>query len=108
MLPELRVPTTLSSRLTIILLLTLSLIPSAFQQGHAASPVSTLLTGLNFPVALAFAPDGHIFYTEKDTGNIRIIQSNSTMLATPFATVPNVFNVGEAGLLDITLDPSFA
>ncbi len=108
MFPELHVTITLSSRLTIILLVTLALTPSLFQRAHAASPVTTLLTGLNFPVALAFAADGRIFYTEKDTGNIGIIQSNNTLLATPFATVPNVFNGGEAGLLGIALDPSFA
>jgi glucose/arabinose dehydrogenase len=66
-----------------------------------------LLGDLNFPVGLAFAPDGRIFYTEKDTGSIRIIQANDTLLAAPFATVPNAFNGGEAGLLGVTLDPSF-
>jgi len=91
-----------------ILLVTFSLSPAVFTQAHAASPVNALLTGLNFPVSLRFAPDGRIFYTEKDTGNIRIIQQNGTLLPTPFATVNPIFNTGEAGLLGIDLDPAFS
>jgi glucose/arabinose dehydrogenase len=94
-------------RLTLpIILLALSISPAIIHQSRA-SQVSTLLTGLSFPVALAFAPDGRIFFTEKDTGNIRVIQANNTLLATPFATVPNIYNSGEAGLLGIALDPTF-
>ena len=70
--------------------------------------MNTLLTGLNFPVSLKFAPDGRIFYTEKSTGNIRIIQQNGTLLPTPFATISPIFWDGEAGLLGIALDPAFA
>jgi glucose/arabinose dehydrogenase len=70
--------------------------------------VITLLTGLNFPVSLKFAPDGRIFYTEKDTGNIRIIQQNGTLLPTPFATISSIITTGETGLLGIALDPAFS
>jgi len=70
--------------------------------------VNALLTGLNSPVSLRFAPDGRIFYTEKDTGNIRIIQSNGTLLPIPFATISPIFTDGEAGLLGIALDPAFS
>jgi glucose/arabinose dehydrogenase len=73
-----------------------------------ASPVTSVLTGLNFPVSLKFAPDGRIFFTEKDTGSIRIILQNGTLLATPFATVSPIFTDGEAGLLGLALDPSFS
>src|SRR5438067_13917197 len=79
-----------------------------FFRAHASSPVSTFLAGVNFPVSLSFAPDGRIFFTEKDTGSIRIIESNATLLATPFATVPDLFHVGAAGLLGIALDPAFS
>ncbi len=78
-----------------------------FFRAHASSPVSTFLAGVNFPVSLSFAPDGRIFFTEKDTGSIRIIQSNGTLLATPFATVPDLFHVAETGLLGIALDPAY-
>jgi len=59
-------------------------------------------------VALKFSPDARIFFNEKDTGNIRIILQNGTLLSTPFAKVSPIFNGGEAGLLGIALDPSFS
>jgi aldose sugar dehydrogenase len=96
---------------TIVLLLTI-LQPIASIHGVYSQPVRTravpFLTGLNSPVALKFAPDGRIFFTEKDSGNIRIILQNGTLLSTPFATVNPVFSDGEAGLLGIALDPSFS
>ena len=91
-----------------ILLIVFSLSPAIFSQAHAASPVNALLTGLNFPGSLKFASDGRIFYTEKDTGSIRIIQQNGTLLPTPFATISPIFTDLEAGLLGIALDPAFS
>src|SRR3989449_2784871 len=79
-----------------------------FPSVHTLSPVTPVVTGLNFPVSLKFAPDGRIFFNEKDTGNVRIILQNGTLLPTPFATVSPIFNGGEAGLLGIALGPSFA
>jgi glucose/sorbosone dehydrogenase len=91
-----------------LLLLIFSFGPFLLVQAQAASPVSTFLTGASFPVSLRFAPDGRTFYTEKNTGNIRIIQPNGTLLSTPFATISPILNDGEAGLLGIALDPSFS
>src|SRR5712692_149981 len=90
-----------------ICLIILSLGAWIFPQPHAPSPVTPFLTGLNFPVSLKFTPHGRIFYNEKDTGNIRIIQQDGTLLSTPFATVTGIFVDTEAGLLGIALDPSF-
>ena len=90
------------------LLALLFLSPAIFPPAHAVSPVNALLTGLNFPVSLRFAPDGRIFFTEKNTGNIRIIQQNGTLVPTPFATVNPIFNAEEAGLLGIAPDPAFS
>ena len=90
------------------LLTLLFLGPAIFPPAHAVSPVNALLTGLNFPVSLRFAPDGRIFFTEKNTGNIRIVQQNGTLVPTPFATVNPIFNAEEAGLLGIALDPAFS
>src|SRR2546427_11520879 len=91
-----------------MLLVAFSLGPSIIPQTNITSPVNALLTGLNFPVSLRFAPDGRIFFTEKNTGNVRIIQKNGTLLSSPFATINSVFNVEEAGLLGIALDPAFS
>src|SRR6266571_3798379 len=90
-----------------IFLIILLFPPFLFTKAQASSPVTPVLTGLNFPVSLSLAPDGRIFFTEKDTGIIRIIQPNGTLLPTPFATVTPLFNGGEAGLLGLALDPAF-
>ena len=87
----------------VMLVLGSTIVPSV----HTLSPVTPVLTGLNFPVSLKFSPDGRIFFNEKNTGDIRIILQNGTLLPTPFATVSPIFNGGEAGLLGIALDPSF-
>lgn len=61
--------------------------------------------GLVFPTNIAFAPDGTIFFTEKDTGRIRIIR-DGRVLARPFAKL-DVIPGGERGLLGIALHPEF-
>jgi glucose/arabinose dehydrogenase len=74
------------------------------------SSPSLLYSGLNFPVSFSFAPDGRIFYNEKNTGNIRVIASNGTILQQPFATVgplPPSVSSTEQGLLGIAIDPNF-
>lgn len=64
------------------------------------------ITDAAFPIAMAIAPDGRIFYTEKATGRVRVIK-NAALLPTPFVQVStNSFN--ERGLLGITLHPDFA
>jgi glucose/arabinose dehydrogenase len=71
----------------------------------------TVVSNASFPVSLVFAPDGRLFYTELQTGNVRIVQNPTTanpqLLVTPFVTVP-VATTGEQGLLGLALDPSFA
>jgi len=76
-------------------------------QPSTASPVTTILTGLSFPLSLKFAPDGRIFFNEKNTGDVRVVQQNGSLLSTPFATISPIFTDGESGLLGIALDPSF-
>jgi len=67
--------------------------------------LEVLVPGANFPVSMAFAPDGRLFYTEKQTGQIRVVD-NDTLRPDPFATLP-VNNSGERGLLGITFDPDY-
>ncbi|MBI4461651.1 MAG: PQQ-dependent sugar dehydrogenase [Acidobacteria bacterium] len=77
-------------------------------QGPTPVPfrVETFLANLNFPVTLAFAPDGRLFFNELQTGNVRIIE-NGQLLPTPFASLP-VETSGERGLLGLAFDPNFA
>lgn len=51
--------------------------------------------------SMAFAPDGRIFFCER-RGSIRVAG-----LGPPFATLANVVNSGEDGLLGIAFDPGF-
>jgi aldose sugar dehydrogenase len=60
---------------------------------------------LPFVTNLALSPDGRIFFTEKETGEIRIVQ-NGELLSQPFARF-DVVSSGESGLLGLTLDPNF-
>lgn len=64
-----------------------------------------LLTGLNFPTNLAVAPDGRIFFGEKETGQIRVVK-DGVLLPQPFATLA-VEGDAERGLLGLALDPGF-
>ncbi len=60
----------------------------------------------NFPTSLAFAPDGRVFYTEKNTGNLRVISSGQ-LLSEPVVHL-DTDGTNERGLLGIALDPNFS
>ena len=66
----------------------------------------TFVPRADFPVAMAFAPDGRLFYAEFQTGRIRIVQ-NGVLLPDPFYTF-SVAHQPETGLLGLALDPNFA
>ncbi|MGH2592772.1 MAG: PQQ-dependent sugar dehydrogenase, partial [Anaerolineae bacterium] len=55
------------------------------------------------PVAMAFAPDGRWFFTERTTGYVKMVidGSENNIFWSP------AFSEGERGLLGITLDPNF-
>ena len=72
----------------------------------AAGQITPYLTGLNVPIALGFASDGRIFYNERNTGSIRIIEKGK-VLTNPFITLPGTDFSGERGLLGLALDPGF-
>ena len=65
--------------------------------------VETIAENLEVPWAIAFAPDGRIFVTERG-GSLRVIE-NGQLNPEPIKNI----NVGivEGGLLGITLDPNF-
>jgi glucose/arabinose dehydrogenase len=71
--------------------------------GQPATEV--VVDGAAFPTNMAFAPDGRLFYDEKETGNVRIVK-DGRLLPEPFATLP-VQGGGESGLLGLALDPEF-
>ncbi|MCA9893448.1 MAG: PQQ-dependent sugar dehydrogenase [Anaerolineae bacterium] len=60
----------------------------------------------NYPVGMAFAADGTLFYNEKNTGSVRMVTPDGTLNPTPVITLPTDGNV-ERGMLGIALDPDF-
>ncbi|MDP9242896.1 MAG: PQQ-dependent sugar dehydrogenase, partial [Actinomycetota bacterium] len=83
----------------------LSLVPASDAGADAERPAFPGADSLSFPSNMAFSPDGRLFFTEKDTGRIRIVEDGK-LLPTPFATL-NVVPGGETGLLGLALDPAF-
>lgn len=57
--------------------------------------------------ALAFAPDGRLFFTEHWTGAIRVISADRQLLPEPFATVSDIAAGTGWGLTGLALDPEF-
>ena len=68
--------------------------------------VETVAGNLQVPWAIAFAPDGRIFFTERP-GRVRVIE-NGRLRTEPLASIPDVEPTGESGLMDISLHPQFA
>jgi glucose/arabinose dehydrogenase len=75
---------------------------SALPQGFVVEPV---LTGLAYPMNLAFSPDGRVFFAELRSGRVRVIK-DGRLLSTPFASL-SVYSNGERGLLGLALPPGF-
>ena len=68
--------------------------------------VETVVSNLEIPWSLAFAPDGRLFVTERP-GRVRIVDL-STFTSELALTLSGVYAQGEAGLLGLALDPNFA
>ena len=67
--------------------------------------VQTYVDNLNFPVAMAWAPDGRLFFTEK-YGAVRVVSADGKLQPQPVIVLPTDA-AGERGLLGIALDPGF-
>jgi aldose sugar dehydrogenase len=88
-------------------LLALAFVVTIAAPAAAARTKPELVAGdLAFPTNMAIAPDGRIFYTEKETGDIRIIAGDH-VLPQPFDHL-DVIGGGETGLLGIALHPDFS
>ena len=81
---------------------------SESSQAKADVPAETIITeGLDTPWAIAFLPDGNILVTERK-GTVRLVEKNGNLRADPVATINNSKEIGEGGLLGMTLHPKFA
>ncbi len=75
-------------------------------RSETAFKVEVVASGLEVPWALAFLPDGNIFFTERP-GRVRQIE-NGKLKADMVFQVPDVEPSSESGLMDISLHPKFA
>ena len=67
--------------------------------------VETVASNLEVPWAIAFAPDGRVFVTERP-GRVRVIEQGR-LRPEPVATIREVESAEESGLMDLTLHPQF-
>jgi glucose/arabinose dehydrogenase len=68
--------------------------------------VQTIVTNLEVPWSMAFAPDGRLFVTERP-GRVRIVSVPGASSELALA-LDDAFTQGEAGVLGLALDPDFA
>src|ERR671917_1023 len=71
-----------------------------FLQKHDGTTV-TMLT------SMLFASDGRLFFTEKNTGAIRIMTPDNVILENPFANVNDLYASWEQGMLGLAIDPEY-
>jgi len=65
----------------------------------------TVVGGLEHPWAMTWLPNGSIIVTERP-GRVRLIRGDA-MEPEPLSGVPEVFDSGQGGLLDVSLHPRF-
>ena len=77
-----------------------------FETEQASFEVTVVADGLDHPWGMAFLPDGGILITER-SGALRMFRDGD-LLEDPVKGVPEVWNRGQGGLLDVALHPNFA
>lgn len=88
-------------------ILTIFLLALTLENTNAETKIGTQLVaeGLEHPWSIAFLPDGKMLVTERP-GRLRIVQQNGSV-SPPILGLPEIFNEGQGGLLDVALDPDF-
>ena len=64
-------------------------------------------TAITMLTSMVFAPDGRLFFTEKNTGAIRIMTPEQKILDNPFASVDDLYASWEQGMLGLAIDSEF-
>jgi aldose sugar dehydrogenase len=75
-------------------------------RAEPAPQVQVITDSLEMPWAVEPLPDGRLLVSEKP-GRLRIVAADGTVSA-PVRGLPSIHYGGQAGLLDVALDPSFA
>ncbi len=58
-------------------------------------------------VSMVFSPDGRLFFSVRDSGEIRIMKQDGTVFDEPFVSLPSSISNTHHAILGITLDPDF-
>ncbi len=95
----------MAKRIAILVGLALA-IGLAATPAQAAVEAKLVVGGLDEPVAFTFGPDGRIWYGERESGRVRIVDPD-TGDDVLFVDVEGVTAAGERGLLGIALDPQY-
>ncbi|MBB3017921.1 glucose/arabinose dehydrogenase [Microvirga lupini] len=102
----------LKLRVALACALTFGALPSALAQDtqrlrtdKVEVIVETVARDLQNPWGLAFLPDNRMLVTER-AGRLRMVDANGT-LSEPIKGLPRIAVRGQAGLLDVALDPNF-
>lgn len=77
---------------------------SATEPSRVNFRVETVVGHLQVPWSIAWAPDGRMFFTERN-GRVQSFQNGK---ATVLFTIPDVAPSGEGGLMSLALHPQFA
>ncbi|MEK7330348.1 MAG: PQQ-dependent sugar dehydrogenase, partial [Candidatus Eisenbacteria bacterium] len=78
-----------------------SVVPTGFSDQQ-------MMSGLDYPVGMAFLPDGRLLVIEQKTATVQLVIFGAITVASPILTVPEVNTSGaEQGLLGIAVDPGW-
>lgn len=80
--------------------------PTSFGSSAGRLEVNTVASGLSYPWALAFLPEGRVLVTERP-GRMRVVTPQG-QLSPAVKGVPEVMATGQGGLLDVITDKGFA
>src|SRR5687767_11545390 len=75
-------------------------------QSQTSFKVETVVSNLEVPWSIVWAPDGRMLFTERP-GRVRVYEKGQLAPA-PLLTIPDVEESGESGLMSMALHPDFA
>ena len=67
----------------------------------------TIATGFDFPVNMAFLPDGRLLFVQHYDGKVRLIANGALAPGDPVCVIDSVNSSSERGLLGIAIDPGW-
>ncbi|ACK67555.1 glucose sorbosone dehydrogenase [Rippkaea orientalis PCC 8801] len=80
--------------------------PSQIQESQREVNQVTVVEGLEHPWSMAWLPNGDMLITERP-GRLRLVK-NGVLQPTPIAGVMEVLQLGQGGLMEVSLHPNFS